>query len=191
MNTCPEYRVSRSDLHCLMLPLRITSPGFPFTNKSDLFLTRPSSILLLSVTSPRKLQLTINTGLKLEFHLLGTQTTTPIYGLYESRQSSAAIVEMSSQPASTTAKGDSENPPSIPQPDINPSNTTEKTTCSDNDASTSTTKTTTGITAWGSTTGKPYLSSPRLDDPKSSSVVTSFFSSMASGKGPASGSGLG
>ena len=38
------------------------------------------------------------------------------------------------------------------------------------------------LTAWGSTSGKPCLFSPRLDDPKSSSVVTTYFSSNAIGK---------
>lgn len=31
------------------------------------------------------------------------------------------------------------------------------------------------ITSWGSTSGKLYLSSPRLDDPKSKSAVTDYF----------------
>ncbi|EXJ89280.1 hypothetical protein A1O3_02346 [Capronia epimyces CBS 606.96] len=31
------------------------------------------------------------------------------------------------------------------------------------------------ITAWGSTTGKLYLSDPRLNDPQSRSVITRFF----------------
>lgn len=32
------------------------------------------------------------------------------------------------------------------------------------------------ITSWGSTSGKLYLSSPRLDDPKTTSTVTHYFS---------------
>ena len=91
-----------------------------------------------------------------------------------------SIVNMSSN--STTLKTQD-------KPDQSASSANPQEEPSKSDQSTNTTSKTTAFTnAWGSTSGKPFLSSPRLDDPKSSSIIRSYFNPNPSKKETASGS---
>ncbi|KAK5048040.1 hypothetical protein LTR84_006230 [Exophiala bonariae] len=97
------------------------------------------------------------------------------------------------QPSATGSKNNPDDLSVRPKEKAPSSESAHKPSTTGNDANTDTAtgKTVSGIIAWGFTSGKPYLASPRLDDPKSSSVITSYLPSMMGGKQSTNGSGQG
>lgn len=112
------------------------------------------------------------------------QTQSTIPKPRECRDPSTTIIMSSSQQASTTSKNDSEKATVGSEEKAHASALPEKPSSAGNVAGAGAGTAVSGFTAWGSTSGKPYLASPRLNEPKSSSVITSYFNSMMGGKQP-------